>query len=104
MTLNLSRFSSRLGAKVLSRIAAVGVVLTICAGAAVAADAKKTSRDLPALFATLEKTDAVTEGATSPKRILYVFFDANCFYCHLTWRALQAYEKAGLQVRWVPVA
>ena len=62
------------------------------------------ARELPALFATLEKTDAVTEGAASPKRILYVFFDANCWYCHLTWKALQAYEKAGLQVRWVPVA
>ena len=73
--------------------------------AASGADAKKpAARDLPALFSTLEKTDAVTEGATSPKRILYVFFDANCWYCHLTWKALQAYEKAGLQVRWVPVA
>ncbi len=60
--------------------------------------------ELPALFAALEKTDAVTEGSASPKRILYVFFDANCWYCHLTWKALQAYEKAGLQVRWVPVA
>ena len=33
-----------------------------------------------------------------------MFFDANCWYCHLTWKALQPYEKAGLQVRWVPVA
>lgn len=61
-------------------------------------------RDLPALFATLEKTDAVVEGSASPKRVLYVFLDANCWYCHLTWKALQPYEKAGLQVRWVPVA
>jgi thiol:disulfide interchange protein DsbG len=62
------------------------------------------ARELPALFATLGKTDAVVEGPGSAKRILYVFFDANCWYCHLTWKALQAYEKAGLQVRWVPVA
>jgi thiol:disulfide interchange protein DsbG len=60
--------------------------------------------ELPALYAALEKTDAVVEGLTSPKRVLYIFFDANCWYCHLTWKALQAYEKAGLQVRWVPVA
>ncbi len=85
------------------RLAIVGVVFATFAAAG--ADAKPPApRDLPALFATLEKTDAVTEGATSPKRILYIFFDANCFYCHLTWKALQAYEKAGLQVRWVPVA
>lgn len=73
--------------------------------AAASADAKKpAASDLPTLFSTLEKTDAVTEGATLPKRVLYVFFDANCWYCHLAWKALQAYEKAGLQVRWVPVA
>jgi thiol:disulfide interchange protein DsbG len=61
-------------------------------------------RELPALFATLEKADAVAEGAASARRTLYVFFDANCWYCHLTWKALQPYEKAGLRVRWVPVA
>ena len=57
-----------------------------------------------ALFARLEKVDAVQEGAADSRRVLYVFFDANCFYCHLTWKALQPYETAGLQVRWVPVA
>ncbi|HTQ73840.1 MAG TPA: thioredoxin fold domain-containing protein [Burkholderiales bacterium] len=57
-----------------------------------------------ALFAALEKTDAVVEGAKEPKRVLHVFWDANCYYCNLTWRALQRYERAGLQVRWVPVA
>jgi len=69
------------------------------------ADAKAPApEELPRLFASLEKADAVVEGASSPKRTLYVFFDANCWYCHLTWKALQPYEKAGLQVRWVPVA
>jgi len=61
-------------------------------------------RDFSALFAALEKADAVVEGAKEPKRVLYVFWDANCYYCNLTWKALQYYEKAGLQVRWVPVA
>lgn len=56
------------------------------------------------LYAQLAKTDAVQEGAREAKHVLYVFFDANCFYCHLTWKALQPYEKVGLQVRWVPVA
>jgi len=73
--------------------------------AAAGAEAKKPAAgDLPALFSALEKTDAVAEGSSPPKHVLYVFFDANCWYCHLTWKALQAYEKAGLQVRWVPVA
>jgi len=97
------RFDLRSGAARLFRLAIAGMV--VATFAASAADAKTPApRELPALFAALEKTDAVTEGSASPKRILYVFFDANCWYCHLTWKALQYYEKAGLQVRWVPVA
>jgi thiol:disulfide interchange protein DsbG len=56
------------------------------------------------LFTQLEKADVVVEGPKKAQSILYVFFDANCFYCHLTWKALQPYERVGLQVRWVPVA
>ena len=74
------------------------VIVAVAAAQALAQDPKA------ALFATLEKADAVVEGAKDSKRVLYVFFDANCWYCHLTWKALQPYEKAGLQVRWVPVA
>lgn len=48
---------------------------------------------------------AVVEGATGPavKSTIYVFMDPNCIYCHLTWQALQPYEKIGLQVRWIPM-
>ena len=56
------------------------------------------------LFAQLEHLDAIQEGANGATHKVYVFFDANCYYCQLTWRALQYYEKVGLQVRWVPVA
>jgi len=65
---------------------------------------KPAAKDLPALYAALEKTEVVDEGAAAPARVLYVFFDANCWYCHLAWKALQPYQRAGLQVRWVPVA
>lgn len=93
----------RYGAARFSYLAVAGLALTVWAAAAVGADAKET-RDLPALFSVLEKTAVVTEGATTPKRVLYAFFDPNCTPCHFTWKALQAYERAGLQVRWVPVA
>jgi len=79
-------------------------LILACAALAATAAVAQPSRDLPALFATLEKADAVVEGANRPERVLYVFWDANCYYCNLTWKALQPYEKAGLQVRWVPVA
>lgn len=61
--------------------------------------------DLSAAYAQLEKSTFVTEGAASnPKSVIYVFVDPNCPYCHLMWRAVQPYEAAGLQVRWIPVA
>jgi thiol:disulfide interchange protein DsbG len=60
--------------------------------------------DRAPLFAQLEQARRIVEGAQKPATVLYVFFDPNCYYCNLTWKALQPYEKAGLQVRWVPVA
>jgi thiol:disulfide interchange protein DsbG len=61
--------------------------------------------DMSPLFAQLEKSFHVVEGAAKPAgNVLYVFVDPNCPFCHFTWMALQAYEKAGLQVRWIPVA
>jgi thiol:disulfide interchange protein DsbG len=61
--------------------------------------------DFGALFPQLEKSAYVTErAAKNPKNVIYVFSDANCPFCHYTWQALQPYEKAGLQVRWIPVA
>lgn len=69
-----------------------------------ATPAARAADDPETLYATLAKAEAVVEGAQSPRRVLYVFFDANCWYCHLAWKALQSYERAGLQVRWVPVA
>ncbi|MBP0623340.1 thiol:disulfide interchange protein DsbG [Cupriavidus consociatus] len=61
--------------------------------------------DFSSTFAEVEKSSYVVEGTVkAPKRILYVFTDAECPYCHLAWKALQPYEAAGLQVRWVLVA
>ena len=76
----------------------------VVSASAVAADSNRQRVDVAALFAKVEAADAVVEGPASARHVLYVFFDANCFYCHLTWKALQPYEAAGLQVRWIPVA
>ena len=83
--------------------AALVVVLALFASFAFA-DERRDATPVAALFAQLEKADAVVEGARDPRHLLYVFFDANCYYCHLTWKALLPYEAVGLQVRWVPVA
>lgn len=61
--------------------------------------------DFTAAFAELEKSAFIAEGSMkNPKSVIYVFVDPNCPYCHLMWRAVQPYEAAGLQVRWIPVA
>lgn len=61
--------------------------------------------DLTAAFRQLEKTAYIAEGgARKPKSVIYAFVDANCPYCHYMWQAVQPYEAAGLQVRWIPVA
>ena len=86
----------------MTRLARFSMALAALAASCAFAQGQK--RDLPALFAQIENADAVVEGAMDAKRVLYVFWDANCYYCNLTWKALQHYEKAGLQVRWVPVA
>lgn len=56
-------------------------------------------------FSLIEKSSYIIEGTTkNPKAIIYAFLDPNCTFCHLAWKAFQPYEKAGLQVRWMPVA
>ena len=61
--------------------------------------------DHAADFVQLERVNAVIEGTLDhPKSVMYAFFDANCPFCHFTCQALQPYEKAGLQVHWIPVA
>jgi thiol:disulfide interchange protein DsbG len=86
------------------RWAVVGAMLGTCVAATSAHAKQPAQHELPALFSALEETDAIVEGASSGRHVLYVFFDPNCWYCHLTWKALQPYENVGLQVRWVPVA
>ncbi len=61
--------------------------------------------DFSQVFSELETSHYITEGTLkAPKKIIYIFTDANCPFCHKTWLSLQPYEKAGLQVRWVMVA
>lgn len=62
--------------------------------------------DLQALWPEVEKSTWYADGANDEeaKFTMYGFFDPNCIYCHLSWLSLEPYFKAGLQVRWIPVA
>lgn len=61
--------------------------------------------DYTKLYSQLESSAYVAEGAkgAAVKGTIYAFLDPNCIFCHFAWKAFQPYEKAGLQVRWVPV-
>lgn len=49
-------------------------------------------------------TEASQQEQGSSNKIIYMFFDPNCPFCHLAWLALQPYRLQGLEVRWIPVA
>lgn len=59
--------------------------------------------DLAKHWNDLEQSSWVATGAKQPKSVVYAFMDPDCTFCHLAWKALQPYQAAGLQVRWVMV-
>lgn len=57
------------------------------------------------LWSSLENTAWVAEGSDHPKRIVYVFTDTECPYCHRLWQATQPYLQQGdVQIRNIIVA
>lgn len=67
-------------------------------GAKVLGDAQ-----LQTLWERVEKRRWIQEGKVG--KLVYVFFDPNCPYCHRLWTTLRAGVDAGkIQVRWLPVA
>jgi thiol:disulfide interchange protein DsbG len=59
----------------------------------------------PALWNQLGKTRWIAEGAVKPERIIYVFTDTDCKYCHQFWVDAQPYlKKDQVQMRDIIVA
>ncbi|ODC04570.1 hypothetical protein BFW38_14555 [Terasakiispira papahanaumokuakeensis] len=67
---------------------------------------KPSWEDLAASHYITSEPKALDEGDKIPEsdQMIYVFFDPNCPYCHMAWKALQPYRAAGLTIRWIPVA
>lgn len=81
--------------------AAIGASLI---GLAPLAAAQQTQNpDAVRVLGEMGKATVITEG--KGPRVLDIFFDANCPYCHELYTALRPeVGKGGLQFRWVPVA
>jgi thiol:disulfide interchange protein DsbG len=63
------------------------------------------SRLDPALWDQLEHSTWIAEDTTKPERVVYVFTDTECPYCHKLWLASQAYLLHGkVQMRNIIVA
>lgn len=53
----------------------------------------------------LEQSNWIADGSKHAKRIIYMFTDANCPYCHKFWLASRPWVKAGkVQIRHIMVA
>jgi thiol:disulfide interchange protein DsbG len=59
--------------------------------------------DYKGLYADLEKAAVVETGPAKGGRVVYVMFDPNCPFCHLSWKALSPYAEAGARIHWIPV-
>lgn len=56
-------------------------------------------------WAQLEDTTWISDGADNAPRIIYMFIDPNCPYCHHFWQMARPWVKAGkVQIRHVLVA
>lgn len=76
-------------------------LFALVAGPATAAT--KTEAARKAAVAEAARAAAIVQG--TGRRVVYVFFDANCAYCPLLYRNLQPLIKPNdLQLRWLPVA
>lgn len=58
----------------------------------------------PALWGMLGHSTWFAEGASKPARLVYVFTDTECQYCHQLWLALKKHLGNGTQVRNIMVA
>lgn len=82
-------------------IAAVAFVILV--GAAATADVAQPLSRANTVLADAPKTTWIAEG--QGRRVVYIFFDANCPSCALLHRNLRTHiGQLDLQVRWIPVA
>lgn len=59
--------------------------------------------DLGQVWKQADKLNWLGEG--DAERVMYVFFDPNCAYCHELWGMLRVPIAAGdVQVRWIPIS
>ncbi len=83
--------------------AIAATVVAACAAWTSAQAAPGAAQPADAMLQQMARTTAVTLG--SGPRVVDVFFDPNCPYCHRLYEDLQPWVgRQGLRLRWIPVA
>ncbi len=59
--------------------------------------------NLNRLWSAVRNSYQVTEGPPRARHQIWVVMDPNCAFCHRLWVELRPYERAGLEVHWIPV-
>lgn len=59
--------------------------------------------ELEEAWRLLEQADWIAEGAAAPDRIIYIFTDPQCPYCHLLWQKARGYLDGTVQLRHIIV-
>ncbi|EQD58094.1 disulfide isomerase/thiol-disulfide oxidase, partial [mine drainage metagenome] len=69
------------------------------------ADLYEKAPNLNRLWPAINATYQVNEGphTANPHHQIWVLMDPNCAFCHRLWLELRPYEKAGLEVHWIPI-
>jgi thiol:disulfide interchange protein DsbG len=65
---------------------------------------KPSAESLQRLTQNLEQAKWIAAGSKSPTRVVYVFTDPNCPYCHDLWQAMQTARAPDVQIRYLLVA
>ena len=67
-------------------------------------DATITQPDIQSAWPKLEKSNWVADGDDDAKRVIYVFSDPNCPYCHKFYEVARPWVESGkVQLRHIPV-
>ena len=104
----MSALDFGIGRTVMSLALAMGTLLSpmlMSTSSAAERPAKEGTQDqgpLYSVFKAINGAQWITEGRS--ERVLYVFFDPNCPYCHYLYDVSKSFVRSGMvEVRWIPV-
>lgn len=89
--------------KVISALSCV-LLMSIAAAATAGTLTTLPTASSGAMMQRLQGAHWISAGAKSSSRVVYVFMDADCPYCHDLWQAMKSVRAADVQLRYLLVA